>query len=69
MVNLKQATALAKKFLEDNGVYLTTLKDVCLQDDKWVVSFEYSFLLTLPTVYVVELEKESGEVIGYHKKA
>ena len=66
MINLKKATELAKSFLQDNGVLFTSLEEVYQEENKWVVSFRPSFFVS--PIYVVEIEKETGEIIGYHQK-
>lgn len=66
---ISQAVNEAKKFLREAGaaIIFCTLKEAKLEGNKWKVIFEET-LLTEKTVYELEIDKKTGNVIGYRKK-
>jgi len=69
-MNLKQAVDLARDFLSSSAgiaTLFTNLDSVSEQDGKWVVTFKYVTMLPPPASLTVEIDKDTGEIMGFTK--
>ena len=70
MINLKQAVDLARNFLSSSAgmaMLFANLDSVAEKDGKWVVTFKYTPLLPAPVSLTVDIDKDTGEVLGFTK--
>jgi hypothetical protein len=71
MIKLDQAVKGAMDFLERSGIHLPALEEVSLRDERWVVIlngyklFGSEFRLER---YIVELDSETGDIVGFRKE-
>ena len=70
MITLEQAVDLGKNFLSSSAgmpTLFSTLDSVSEEGEKWIVIFKCVFFLPPPVSYRVEIDKNTGEIMGYSK--
>ena len=69
MIKLDQAVSQAKDFLTRSGVSFTSLEEISLKDKKWIVVLSNLLYVFTPSPrYIVELDAETGDIIGFRKE-
>ncbi len=70
MITLKRAVDLGKNFLSSSAgmpTLFSTLDSVSEEGEKWIVIFKCVLFLPPPVSYRVEIDKNTGEIMGYSK--
>lgn len=70
ITSAESALSKAKDFLRDAGVpimFCILDEFPTLKDNIWTVRFRYSLLIG-EEIYIVELNRETGEVVGYKRE-
>ena len=70
MVSMKEAVSHARSFLtEQAGIPdpLLYLEELHLESGKWNIKFKCAYLMGKPDYYLVKVDDEKGEVVGFSK--
>ncbi len=70
MITLKRAVDLGKNFLSNSAgmpTLFSTLDSVSEKEGRWIVIFQCVFFVPPPVSYSVEIDKNTGEIMGYSK--
>ena len=66
MYSFEQATAKAKQYLTNQGIWFVTLIEAKVEGQKWVITYQDTVLFGTEK-YVVELDKETGQILSYRR--
>lgn len=66
MYTFEQATHKAKQYLSSQGIYFTVLNEVRAEGQKWVITYQDAPIFGNEK-YMVELDKETGEILSYRR--